>query len=299
MQFQKQLLIGVMLGIIFYGCKTSTESSPAYEKEINEWHQQRVENLKTPDGWLSLAGLFFLEEGENTFGSGADQDMVFPEKAPAQMGVIRLEEGQMELKVADGVAIEVNGKTAVEEQVIANSTDHPFLMTWESLTWFVMQRGDRFMIRLRDAKNKAIESLMEIDRYDIDPNWNLQARLVRYEGSQKVTMKNQLGMDISMDSEGYLEFEIGKETFQLVTLDGGPEEYFIIFADETTGGETYGGGRYLYVPKANAEGTTQIDFNKAYNPPCVFTDYATCLLPPVENQLQVAILAGEKNYGDH
>ena len=299
MQLRKQLLFWGILGLFIQGCSTSQQPSPAYEKEINEWHKQRVENLKTPDGWLSLAGLFFLEEGENTFGSRAEQHLVFPKQAPQQMGTIQLQEGQLELKVAEGVTIEVNGKTVQQVQVIAHSSDTPFLMTWGSLTWFVMQRGERFMVRLRDAENKAIESLAKIDRYDIDHNWNINARLVQYESPQKVVMKNVLGMDIGLDSEGYLEFEIGKETFQLITLDGGPEEYFIIFADDTTGGETYGGGRYLYVPRANSDGVTQIDFNKAHNPPCVFTDYATCLLPLAENQLKVAVLAGEKNYGDH
>jgi len=172
----------------------------------------------------------------------------------------------------------------------------PTIATFGSLSWYLLQRENRFGIRLKNAKNSAIKKFKGIDHFPISQDWQVPATLRLPKKEKSITLRNVVDMDVKMKLEGYLTFEISGETYELEALDGGAESYFIIFADETTGVETYGAGRYLYVPRTDDAGNTLIDFNKAHNPPCAFTDFATCPLPSAKNSLGVSIFAGEKNY---
>lgn len=287
--------------IIFLSACTSqvTEDTidQAYQSEIEQWRAERVERLKRPDSWLSLAGLYFLKEGPNTFGSSPENKLVFPEKAPKKMGTIWLEGGLLKLEVNNALEILLNDSLVAKSPVAVHSEQTPAIMEWASLSWYVMQREDRFLVRLKDAKNEVFEHFSSIGQFPIDKKWKVSAQFINRP--QQLAVKNVLDMNVAQESEGILRFEMAGKPFELTVLDGGEKDYFIIFADHTTGEETYGGGRYLYTPKADSTGYTFLDFNKAYNPPCVFTPYATCLLPPPQNRLDVAILAGEKTYGEH
>ena len=277
--------------------KQAPEIDKAYLKEIQSWRKDRIDRLKTANSWPSLVGLFWLKEGENTFGSAQDNDLVFPEKAAANMGSFFLENDSVYIKVNDGVEITHEGQ-AVEKQGMAYK-EASTVLYHKSLNWNVLRRNDKIGIRLRDTLSESRQNFSHIDTYPIDQAWELVGNFVPFEPPRMQKVKNVLGMEIELAIEGTIFFEKDGEQYSMITLDGGPEEFFMIFADATTGEETYGGGRYLYIPRPTPKGKTIVDFNKAYNPPCVFTDYATCLLPPAENRLELAIRAGEKNYGDH
>lgn len=270
----------------------------AYQKEIHTWRQKRIKGLQEPNSWLSLAGLFWLKEGENTIGSASDNDFVFPEKAAAKIGVLILEGDSVYLKVTPGVEITYEGQP-VKEIGMAYKKEATTVYH-QSLNWNVLRRNEKIGIRLRDTLSEVRQNFSHIENYPINQEWELVGNFVPFDPPRTLAVKNVLDMEIDQTIEGTIYFEKDGEMHSLITLDGGrPDQFFMIFADATTGDETYGGGRYLYIPRPTAKGKTIIDFNKAYNPPCVFTPFATCLLPPSENRLDLAIRAGEKNYGDH
>ncbi len=291
-------LLGAMAVMLLPGCREKTSSYSSYAREIQEWRRNRLERLKSPTGWLSLAGLYWLEPGENPFGSDSSNALVFPPKAPAQMGVFILSGETVRLKAAPGAAITVAGQPVQELEVYREGQEEPLIMEHGSLSWFIIKRGPKIGVRLRDSENPAIAALRFIDSYPLDPAWRVPARLETYPQPKKIPIENILGMVEEEESPGVLVFELQGQTFRLETLDGG-DELFVIFRDKTSGKETYGAGRYLYVPRPAGGDVTWIDFNKAYNPPCVFTDYATCPLPPPQNDLPIAVTAGEKHPGKH
>jgi uncharacterized protein (DUF1684 family) len=270
----------------------------AYRAEMEQWHQKRAEDLKAPDGWLNLIGLLWLKEGLNTFGSDRKNDIVFPtNKIPAQAGYFLLKQNAVSMNVAEGINITVKGRP-VKNVIIFNpdSTRQP-MAEFDSLRWTIIKRDDQFGIRLRDLSNPDLKNFKGIDRYKINPDWKREARWEPAADSMRtIDITNVLGQTTAQKSPGTLSFFINDKEYKLDVLTGNKEEYFIIFADSTTGNETYGAGRFIYVKKP-VDNKTFIDFNKAYNPPCAFTPYATCPLPPKQNRLAVSITAGEKNYG--
>ena len=289
------LLLVFMLG--FQCTETAPGADPAYLEEIINWRSERVGNLTAPNGWMALAGLFWLREGANTFGSAESSDLVFPEKAPARLGVIHLQGDSVWMEIADGITV------TLEDSVVTSATltdaPQPLIFSHASLSWFLLQRGGQYGIRLRDAENENIRSFAGIDYFPIDAAWQVAAHFRPFAEPETIMVRNVLDMTLPYPTEGTLSFEKGGGTHSLTVLDGGEEEYFLIFTDATTGETTYGGGRYLYAPRADSSGLTVLDFNKAYNPPCAFTEYATCLLPPPQNHLDVAVTAGERRYGKH
>ena len=297
----KFLVFPIAVLLILNSCvqqsTNSEEIDAAYLAEIEQWRATRIDNLKKPDSWLSLAGLFFIKDGANTFGSDSSNALVFPEKAPAELGTIFQKDKKLKLIVNEGEQVYLNDSIVQESELVVHSSQTPCVMKWGPLSWYILDRNGRFLIRLKDAENEVFDHFTAIDQYPIDSRWKVKAQFIKQP--QELAIKNVLDMDIGQESAGKLQFEIDGKRLELRVLDGGESDYFLIFADQTTGNETYGGGRYLYTPKADSTGFTYIDFNKAYNPPCVFTSYATCLLPPAQNRLDIAIAAGEKNYGEH
>lgn len=285
---------------IVSACQSSQPADPAYLQELADWRVERLAELKAPDGWLALAGLYWLEEGENTFGSGPESNIQFPVVAPAKIGTLTLEGDSVRMAVLPGTSVREKGQTEVISQAVLRLLPDtpPTMYTWGSLQWVLIERGGKYGIRLWDTNSVRIHTLDSIPQYPIDPHWKVEATLIPADTSRAVTMQNVLGMTITQPSAGTLSFKWEGKTYQLEALED-PEGYFLIFSDETSGTETYGGGRYLHAPKADASGKTVIDFNKAYNPPCAFTKFATCLLPPAENSLPIAVQAGELSYGDH
>lgn len=269
----------------------------AYLAEVEAWRTTRIENLTSPTGWLTLSGLFWLKEGDNFFGGAEENELVFPGDTPDRMGKIILRQDSVWLENSGGLPITVGGET-VTSLGLSNQAS-PLILEYKSLSWFLLKRGGKYGIRLRDSLHEARAHFSTIEHYPVHPDGKVSAKLIKSDTPDTLLMKNVLDMEIPYPTEGKLVFEWEGQEHSISVLDGGEEEYFLIFADETTGSETYPAGRYLYTPKADKDGMTYIDFNTAYNPPCAFTEFATCLLPPPENRIAAAIRFGEKDYGEH
>ncbi|MDO6389973.1 DUF1684 domain-containing protein [Pontibacter sp. BT731] len=303
--FTLSLFLSIAL-ILASGCtendqsaKNPAETTPEYVASVDEWHQEREAKLKEPDGWLTLAGLFWLQEGDNTFGSGPDNSLTFPEgRIPGRAGVISLEGDTVRIRINPGVEVLLHGKPVHEALLYTSGMDTVPKLSHGSLTWFVIKRGNRYGIRLRDLQNDALVHFKGIKRFPVRADWRLKASFVAHPTPKQIAITNIVGQTSMQDSPGTLIFNLNGQQYQLDALLEG-EELFIIFADKTNGLETYGAGRYLYAAMPGPDGTTVLDFNKASNPPCDFVSYATCPLPPRQNFLPIMIEAGEKSYGEY
>lgn len=267
-----------------------------HRAEIQAWHARRLEGLRQPDGWLSVVGLDWLEPGENTFGSDSTNAVVFPPLpgVPGRAGSFFVEGDVVRMEVQPGVPV-TNGGEPVRSLVLfggeASRSVSPHLA---SLRWQVIQRQDLIGIRLRDTANAAIGELKDIETFPVSLDWRIPARFDRYDPPRMLQVPNVLGQISDQPSPGAVVFRVGGERLRLdVTGDPEGDSFSIVFGDLTNGIETYGGGRFLEVAAPDESGWTFIDFNRAYNPPCVFTDFATCPLPTPENRLPVRIEAGE------
>jgi uncharacterized protein (DUF1684 family) len=292
-----QILTILFISIIIGGCNTSEPiitDEAAYVESIEQWQQQRVERLKSKNGWLNLAGLFWLEEGENSFGSDLSNKITFPEKADAFCGTLTLNNGNISLNVIDGVNI-TSGDTLIQQMDLQH--DHSGNTTYlqqGDLAWYIVKRGEKYGIRMRDYKHPRIEELDHIPSYPIQTNYVVEATLEPFDEPRTMVVATPLeGFTASYQCPGELHFKINKENLVLYPFTSG-EGYFLVIADETTGLGTYGAGRFMY-SMPDSTGRIILDFNKAYNPPCAFSPFATCPMPPRENFLPVAIEAGEKS----
>lgn len=281
---------------------SSRVDSGSYDEEIIAWRKSRVQDLTGEDGWLSLAGLYWLHSGKNAIGCGASRDIVLPAgKAPDYAGSIIVTGARVTLEAAPGAGITSDGKAVAALELQSDSAGKPTVLKLGSLSFHVIKRGDRLGLRVRDRDNPDRVSFKGIEYYPIDAGWRFEGTFVPYNPPKSIPITNILGMVEDQKSPGAVSFQVGGAAYQLdVVIEQGSKELFIMFADKTTGAETYGSGRYLYAPMP-ADGKTVIDFNKAYNPPCAFTRFATCPLPPRQNRLPIAIQAGEKKYtaSDH
>ncbi|GAB4287624.1 MAG: DUF1684 domain-containing protein [Ignavibacteriaceae bacterium] len=289
------------------GCKSELsyeeKADPGYKEEIMEWVNKRESNLVKENGWLNLTGLFWLEEGENTFGGGKSNDIVFPgENLPERIGVFTLNDSLITVKIEPGVNVTLNdsANSPVTETTLKDDlSGNPTVLALGSLRWFVIKRGDKYGIRLRDLNAKTVREFKGIERFPVDSNWRKEATFIKYDPPKKIKIPSIIGIVEEELSPGAVEFEHNNKKFRIDAIDAG-SRLFLIFADETSGEETYGAGRFLYVDKPDSSEKIILDFNKAYNPPCVFTKYATCPLPPEQNYLKLRITAGEKTYvGGH
>lgn len=271
---------------------------PAYKEKVDQWHQKRLASLKSEDGWLNLAGLFWLKEGLNTVGTAVDNDIVFP-KGLSRLGSFQLTNGVVRFSPAANAGITVDGQP-VQGTVTLFSPEQTSAVVLQqgSLRWFIIKRVDRYAIRLRDLDSPMVKAFKGIERFPVDEHWQVRARLLVPKQPQTIAILDVLGMTRPQPLAGTLTFELNGQPVRLDAVTEG-DELFIMFADATNGHETYGAGRFLYADKPGPDGTTLLDFNKATNPPCAFTQYATCPLPPKQNRLAMRVPAGEKNAGDH
>lgn len=293
-------LLVLWIGLTF-GCRSS--STPTTEKndyvaEIQRWHQQHIKELTSPDGWLALAGLFWLEEGEQRFGAHPSNDIVFPSgKAPDFIGSFIVHDGVVAVKINPGINVLHNGAPVQAMELQTDAQGDPTILTLGSLSWYIIERDGHLGVRLRDSQNPRLKEFKGIEMFPIDPAWRIEATFEPFEQPKSIAVPTILGTVTTMTSPGKLAFRIDGHAAQLIAFAKSTNDpLFVIFADETNGRETYGAGRFLYVDPPGADGKTFIDFNKAYNPPCAFTPYATCPLPPEGNRLPVRVTAGEKKY---
>jgi len=290
-------ILFILLSITLFKCGSDLKEngSPQYISEVKEWHSKRTENLKKENGWLNLAGLFWLKQGENKFGADKSNDVIFPEiKAPAFIGTLILNDSVVTIKVNDGVEVKSNG-AKVTELELKNDTQGETILELGSLRWFIIKRQNKYGVRLRDLESPLLKSFKGIETFPINSDWKIEANLETYNPPKRVDVPDVIGNVTTSIVPDALTFVKEGVTYKLDPLDAG-KQYFIIFADETSGNETYGAGRFLYIDKTDSTGKIYIDFNKAYNPPCAFTKYATCPLPPKQNHLKLKITAGEKMF---
>jgi len=291
------LILIVSVSVFLFGCNPSTPvitDEASYVKSIEEWQTQRLERLKSKNGWLSLAGLFWLEEGENSFGSDPEVDIKFPEKADAFSGTLVLDSGSVMLMVAEGVGISVKDSLIAEMKLVDDQSLNTTHLQQGDLAWNIIRRGDRYGIRLRDQKHPRIDELNHIPSYPVQTSYVVEATLEPFDSPRTITVGTPVeGYAQEYECPGILNFRIRGRELTLHPFTSG-NRYFLVIADETSGLDTYGAGRYMYTTP-DSSGRIVLDFNKAYNPPCAFSPFATCPMPPRENFLPVAIEAGEKS----
>ncbi len=292
----------VLLSIMALSCsdkKTITaEEREVHRNEINTWHAKRLEEVKAPNGWLNLIGLYWLEPGVNTFGTGVDNDIVFLNTTlPVKAGQFLLMGDTVTLIAEKGVLIKSAADTIRNAIVFHAPTKLNKVLEYGTIRWNVIKRDEKVGLRVRDLASKAVTEFKGVERFPVDINWRLPARFEKGDSLRTIEVTNIIGQTVAQPSPGTIIFTVNDVEYRLDVMEGS-DEFFIVFADATTGRETYGGGRFIYVKKPDADGYTVIDFNKAYNPPCVFSPYATCPLPPSQNHLKLKVVAGEKAYQD-
>lgn len=294
----KKLLSILIASTIGLGAYAQTGTS--YTQEIEQWIKGRYAALKnTKSGWLNLAGLYWLEEGKNSFGTATGNNIVFPKGTiPAKAGYFELNNKTVTLVAEKGVALKVNGQGITGKLIYSPDSARNPVSSYGSLHWTIIKREDRIGIRLRNDQSESLLQFKGIDRYPADTAWKLDAILKEPLYPTTIPIKNVLGQTLQMKLLGKLIFTIQGKIYSLDAVEEG-QELFVIFGDATNTKTTYGAGRFMYVPKPDASGKTVVDFNKAFNPPCAFTPFATCPLPPQQNILPVAVTAGEKDYGKH
>ena len=283
---------------IFFVSIIGCQSSNTYVEEIEQWRLDRVEKLTAPIGWASLSGLHWINQ-DTMFIGGSEHDIVFDDKLDEAIGAV-IKTGDELNFVSSVPGINESDK---EVELIPIKTDQdevPSRFSYKQWEWTFIERGGKTGLRVWDTLHINRSKYIELDYYPIDPNLNILAEFHAYDPPLEKSLQNVLGMTVAQVVPGELRFKINGQEQSLQVLSGTEDEFFIIFSDGTTGGDTYGGGRYLYSPKPT-DGSTScyIDFNKAYTPPCGFTEFATCLLPTQENTLLVEIEAGEMYHFDH
>jgi uncharacterized protein (DUF1684 family) len=271
----------------------------AYRESILKWRQAREARLKADGGWLTLAGLFWLKPGDNRFGTDPSDEITLPPgSGPAHAGAFIFDGSRTVLRLASGVTGRVAGRLVTGPRLMqSDAEDRPDVLELGSLSLYVIRRDGRYGMRVKDKNSPVRRGFTGLRWFDVREDYRVEAKWVSYPQPRPLRVPNVLGETTTMPSPGYAEFTLDGQTLR---LDGVLEEptsleLFFILRDQTSGKETYGAGRFLYadLPK---QGRVVLDFNKAYNPPCAFTPYATCPLPPKQNWLPVRVEAGEMAY---
>jgi uncharacterized protein (DUF1684 family) len=268
-----------------------------HAQAVHAWRVERDERLRSPDGWLALAGLYWLQPGENRFGADPSNAIVLSGAGvPAEAGSIVVEGDAARLEHADPM-LTMDGKRAADRPLTDDRSEEPTVLELGDLRMFVICRGgDRLALRVRDRAAPALAAFTGMEHFPIDPAWRLTGRLEPDDADEPIEIVDVTGIVTREASPGRVVFEREGRSWNLRSLEGDGGALWLIFGDATNGTETYGGGRFLYSEPPGDDGSVVVDFNMAYNPPCVFSPYATCPLPPAENRLTLRIDAGERMY---
>lgn len=258
---------------------------------VEAWWTARDERLRDPDGWLTLVGLHWLTPGDNRFGTDASNEIVLGGRdVPAHAGAIRLEGDRAWLLRPDG-------SRALHAPLADDTGGEPTVIDVGSLRMYLIRRGERLGLRVRDHDSPALTTFSGMDRFPFDPSWRVAGRLDAAEPGERLEIVDVSGVETQEETPGRVVFERDGRQWRLHALPGGEDgALWLVFGDDTNGAETYGGGRFVYTEPPAPDGSVVVDFNLAYNPPCVFTPFATCPLPPPANRLDLAIRAGELDY---
>ena len=273
----------------------TTDAQPSYEKTIQVWRAEREAKLKADDGWLTVTGLFWLREGPNAFGSAPTNDIVLPAgSAPDRIGTFELKGGKVILRASEGVRVTVNGKDVSSIELQSDAAKQSDLIQSGDLSFLLLKRGDRWGIRLKDKNSAARRDFGGLRWYPVKESYRVTAQIIPYRQPKEIPIQNILGDIEKYQSPGLLKFKLNGQEYTLEPILS-EDKLFIIFRDLTSNKTTYASSRFLYAAKPENNQVT-LDFNQAINPPCAFTPYATCPLPPKQNRLKVAIEAGELTY---
>jgi len=276
------------------GGVANTVSPAQFELDSLRWKEQRLANLKGPDGYLNLVGLYWLQEGLTTIGSAADNDIVLPAAAAGHVGTLRVSGDGVSMQVNDGIAV-FSAQQPIRSIFIADdTTDAPVTITHAALAWTIIRRDHRFALRLRDFESPTIAAFPPIEYFPLDPNMVVAATLRRFPEPKVLEVDTVIeGLGWRPESPGIVEFEMQGQKLSLEAYESG-DELFFVFGDLSNGEDTYPAGRFLYADVPLQGDVTTLDFNRAYNPPCAFNDFATCPIASVQNRLPLRIEAGEK-----
>jgi uncharacterized protein (DUF1684 family) len=274
------------------------ERTDEWAASIAQFRAEREEGLRSDNGWLTLAGLHWLRPGENRMGSDPDNPVVLSaDGVPAWAGTLVLEDDTVTLRAAPGAEITL-GDAPVEERVLRDDAEgQPDVLTVGRLRFHIIRRGDRFGVRVKDPEHPRLKAFRGLATFPLDPRFRFDAAFEPFDEPREVEITTVIGTRVTMLAPGRVTFTLDGRSHSLLPFvsEPGETELWFIFKDETSGKETYG-FRYLYADLA--DGRVDLDFNKAYNPPCAFTPFATCPLPPRENRIDARIEAGERAY-DH
>lgn len=271
-----------------------TEDVSQYIADVQSWRKKREHELRAPDGWLALVGLFELSEGEQTIGSDDACDVVLPKSAPARLGTIGFADNRATLHIASDAPVLVDGARANE--TIARLTDNgegtPTLITIGTVSFFVHKYGAHYGIRIKDSTSPTLQIFAGLSWFEVQPGYRVRGKFVPHHAPHALQVGTTVGTMTEYNSPGAVEFTLHGQQLRLLATGRTGNKLSLIFRDATSGIDTYPAVRFLTVEVDDAN-NADIDFNKAYNPPCAFTPYATCPLPPRENVLTVSIAAGE------
>ena len=282
------------------------EAGDDWRAGLVDWRTEREQGLRNPEGYLGLAGLFWLAEGGNPVGSDADATVVLPSgDVPARAGRLTLTDGVVQLAMAPGVAYTVDGEPRsgaadAAPLTLAKDTDgQATRIGVDRFTFWVIERTGALGVRMRDPQSHVLADFTGIDCYESDPAWRVTARYEPFDAPQDVAVPNILGTEFEDSAPGRLLFEVDGVPYVLTPTGADASSLFLVFGDETNGDGSYGGGRFLRVSEPDAEGGVVLDFNRAYNPPCAFSPYTTCPLPTPDNRLPLRVEAGEQAPREH
>lgn len=290
------LVLSVFLSGSFVSGVTFSQEQP-YTQTIEAWRREREVRLTSETGWLTLAGLHWLQAGANRIGSAPDNDLVLPaDSAPTHVGVFTLENNRTTFQATQGVEVFQNGKkvqTATLEAGVASEA-----LSVGRLTMWIHKSGERFAVRLRDPDHPLRKTFRGLRWFPVDPAYRVEARFEPYDSPKDVSMLNVLGDLEQFTSPGRVVFELQGQSVRLEPVVSEERDLFFVFRDGTSGKETYGAARFLHAEMPH-DGRVMLDFNKAYNPPCAYNPFTTCPLPSKENRLTLRIEAGELAYQEH
>jgi uncharacterized protein (DUF1684 family) len=286
--------------------KTSGDET-SWQRDLLNWRAQRATSLQAPEGWLSLIALGWLKEGDNSFGTAGDSRVQITAAAPAHIAVVRLEKGTIHLlPPAEGFPKDllVDGQPAKEQVLLADDSEKPSKLTIGTLTVIVIHRDDQFALRVKDLQAPTRVGFHGLRWYAPNATYRIHARWIPYNPPKVLDIPTVLGTTTHMPAPGAVEFTLDGQVVRLepVLEDPKSTDLFFIMRDATSKSSTYGSGRFLYTELpdhgVSQPGEVWLDFNRLVNPPCAFTAYATCPLPPSQNRLTVPIPAGEQRYHD-
>jgi uncharacterized protein (DUF1684 family) len=291
----------VAIAALSVAAATAATEATDEEQALRAWRAARTVEVAGESGWLTLVGLHWLRVGTHTLGRARDNEIVLASPAVARRaGRLVVADRSVRLEPAERSGLLLDGSPAQAQELAPGRDGDGRVLAAGSLRLFVIERAGRYALRVRDLDSAARRAFRGLDYFAIDPSWIVEARFEAYEPARHLPIVNVFGDEIEMTSPGALVFEHDGREWRLDALleSPGDDHLFVMFADATSGHETYGAGRFLHVPLPVA-GRVRVDFNEAYNPPCAFTGFATCPLPPPQNRLAVAVRAGEVRYAGH